>query len=504
MNSAETPRTFHPTSVEDVVQIVKAAAASRRPLYPISTGWNWGYGDDKPPVAGCDIVCLSRMDRIRNADAISTSHPVALIEPGVTQGMLQTFLAERAPGLSFNVTGAPRGTSVLGNALDRGVGYLGPRADDLFSLEIVTGTGQVIHTGFRRLGEDSPLAHCHPWGLGPRLDGLFFQGNFGIVTSGCLKLVVRRPREVALSIRLKRTEDLARFIDEMCALKREGVLSAVAHIGNAARSASTLDKGITTYLAERCGIKAPQLEREVADALAVAVAGDWNGLCSVSGNAAEMRAKVSEVRQRLRGIASVMVVTRERLALAFKLLDTLRAWRFARVRAAAVDTVRPLLGLAVGIPTDAPTENLLKAAGQPGLPLSEFTQSRAGLLYVSPALPMDGRFAESVVKEMVAIAAAHQHALYVTVNVETPTSLVAVTNLLFDKGDPEQVERAHRCKQALQQAIHARGLEIYRCHSQDMAGVVDAADPHWQLLRSFKQVLDPADVVAPGRYNLVV
>ena len=42
-------------------------------------------------------------------------------------------------------------------------------------------TGEVIHTGFDRFAE-TPIAPLHRYGVGPALDGLFLQSNFGIVT----------------------------------------------------------------------------------------------------------------------------------------------------------------------------------------------------------------------------------------------------------------------------------------------------------------------------------
>ena len=106
------------------------------------------------------------MNRILNAESISVNNPVAVIEPGVTQMQLYEFLQNHCPELTFNVTGSGKETSIIGNALDRGVGYMGPRREDLFGLEIVLGTGEILRTGFRRLGESSRLAHSHPFGLG--------------------------------------------------------------------------------------------------------------------------------------------------------------------------------------------------------------------------------------------------------------------------------------------------------------------------------------------------
>ncbi len=48
-----------PKSVEDVRAIVITAAEYRVPLFPFSTGHNWGYGCSLPVRDGCTILDLS-------------------------------------------------------------------------------------------------------------------------------------------------------------------------------------------------------------------------------------------------------------------------------------------------------------------------------------------------------------------------------------------------------------------------------------------------------------
>jgi 4-cresol dehydrogenase (hydroxylating) flavoprotein subunit len=491
-----------PQSVAEVVALVERAARESRHLYPVSTGLNWGYGDTQPTSPGSDIVNLSRMNRILNADEISTRNPVAVIEAGVTQGQLFDFLAKHCPQLTFNVTGSARATSILGNALDRGVGYLGPRCEDIFGLEVVLGTGRVIRTGFRRLGDESPLAHSHPHGNGPALDGLFFQGNFGIVTSACFRLVPRRPVQIALSIRLPRDEDFAALIDILCELKRENVLPAVTHVGNRARARSTLQPGIRAYLQTAGVVDEEWLSRESESALRFAVPCNWAGFCEVSGTPAEVRARVAEIRRRLRGIAKVTVVTAAKLTAALRACRAASRSRWARVRAAALDAITPLHGLALGIPTDAPVQNLMSSLGQTTLPAAEFAQSNCGLIYVSPALPMRGDAALATVSAMAELAKGFGHDLQVTVNVESKNSLVAVTNLTYDKRDAAAVQTAIACARALERYIRGQSLELYRAHIDAMPETLTHTPSHWAALAALKLAFDPGSVVAPGRYSI--
>lgn len=491
-----------PNNVEDVVELVTEARRTGTALYPFSTGLNWGYGSRSPVRPNSLLVDLSRMNRILNGPAVSAEHPVVVVEPGVTQDQLFAFLQSEHPDLTFNVSGAAGCTSLLGNALDRGVGYFGPRREDLFGLELVTGTGEVLQTGFRRLGEDSPLAHCHPYGLGPMIDGLFFQSNYGIVTSGCFRLIPRRPKEVAVSLGLRDPARLGEFISILARLKREGLLTSVTHIGNRARTHSTLSYGITSYLESTCGYSPEQAKSEAFKSLDIVAPDEWTGLAAVVGNKAQVRAALGEIRTRIKHIARLQVVTDALLDLGFLITHALRFIRFARANAAAISAIRPLHHLALGWPTDVAIQNLLWKYHAEGKPVTHLDDSRCGLLFVNPALPLDGRLVASVVAGMEGIARAHDHALYMTLNVETATSLVAVINLLFDRENEGETSRAHACADALLDYLHALKLTPYRARADMMSRVTSPDDPFWQKIWDLKRVFDPDNIIAPGRYNL--
>lgn len=491
-----------PKSTTEVQQLVQQSRQNKIPLYPISCGLNWGYGSASPVTPNCSLVDLSGMNRILNAEKISLSNPIAVVEAGVTQGQLYDFLQSHCPELTFNVTGSARGTSLIGNALDRGVGYYGPRKDDLFGLEVVCGSGQIIKTGFRRLGEESPLAHSHPFGLGPMLDGLFFQGNFGIVTSACFRLMPRRPKEVAVSLALRKSSDLALFIDELGHLKREGLLTSVTHIANKARSQASLMFGMTSYLQKFCNLNAIDARIEAQKALHVVAPNEWTSLGAVTGNLGQVAAATREIKNRMRRIARVSVITDSLLDVGYSVMHSLRFLPFARANAAAISAIRPLHALALGVPTDVAIENLLWKYGRTDLNVVQLDQSNCGLMFISPALPPDGKTVVHLIDGMNKVAEIYGHILYTTVNIETATSFVAIINILFDRSRVFEVDNAHKCADALLFYIHSQNLEVYRARADAMGYITSRDSIYWESIRSLKSTFDPDNIIAPGRYNI--
>lgn len=214
---------LRPVSRDEVRRIVAVAARHRVPLYPVSTGRNWGLGSRLPVLDGCAIVDLGLMNRILEID---TELRYAVVEPGVTQRQLADALAD-GPCM-LNVTGSSAHTSVVGNLLDRGVGVLGPRVPR--GLEAVLATGEVVRTGHWDT-DGTPGWHHHPPGAGPDVTGLFVQSGFGIVTAAVVDLHPRQHVELALvgtpDAELARHVDVFRELRESWLLRDRIEVNAV-------------------------------------------------------------------------------------------------------------------------------------------------------------------------------------------------------------------------------------------------------------------------------------
>lgn len=165
----------YPGSVEDVKIIVKWANKHLIPIFPISIGRNLGYGGSAPRVRGSVTIDLGR--RMNHILDINADDFTCLVEPGVTFYALHEEIQRRGLGDKMWIdTPDLGGGSVVGNTLDRGVGYT-PYGDHWSchsGLEVVLpkigddGEVPLFRTGMGALavgGENT--WQCFPYGFGP-------------------------------------------------------------------------------------------------------------------------------------------------------------------------------------------------------------------------------------------------------------------------------------------------------------------------------------------------
>ena len=159
----------YPGSVEDVQAVVRWANKHFVPIFPISMGRNLGYGGAAPRVRGSVTLDLGRrMNRILD---INAEDYTCLVEPGVSFYALHEEIQRRGLGDKMWIdTPDLGGGSVVGNTLDRGVGYT-PYGDHWAAhsgLEVVLPgeEARLVRTGMGAL-EGANTWQCFPYGFGP-------------------------------------------------------------------------------------------------------------------------------------------------------------------------------------------------------------------------------------------------------------------------------------------------------------------------------------------------
>ncbi len=493
------PVVLRPSTTDEVQAVVREANRFNAPLYPISTGKNWGFGSRLPCADDCAVVDLGRMNRIIE---VNVAQRYAVIEPGVTQKQLYEYLQEHDIPLLLNVTGSAAETSIIGNALERGIGYFESRAEALSGMEVVLGNGEVIRTGFGHF-EKSRSTYIYHHGVGASLDGLFSQSNFGIVTSAGLDLMPKPAAQSVVVIRLDREEKLGDLIDALAGLLRDGAIDSVIHIGNKARARIAMSPYVYDYLVEK-GMPESEAFEASSRYLEEEGFGPWSAVAGLVGSKRRIALSKREIKAAMRGVGSVMFLSEFLIKFGkfgLSLFSFVPSLRRKRVILAAVEAQHDF---STCVPTSVsmqsvcwPVEN--RTYSWPYEP----DHTRSGMLYVVPFCPLTREDVTEMVRYADEICDKFGFEPFVTLNTVNTRCVEAVINIAFDRENAEESKRAQICVDKMLDRYLETGMIPYRVGVQDMPRLVDDSDSFWRAIRDLKTAVDPNHIISPGRYNLI-
>lgn len=486
------PAILRPAHRADVQEIVRIAARHRVAVYPVSTGFNWGYGS-RVPTRDAVIVDLGRLNRIVGFDETLA---YVTLEPGVTQRQLHRFLAERGSGLWMDATGASPDCSVIGNTMERGFGHtpMGDHCGSACGLEVVLPDGSVVETGFARF-EGSKVASLSRWGVGPSLDGLFSQSNLGIVTRMSVWLMPAPEHFEAFFFMTGRQDGLGAVVDALRPLRMNGTLRSVMHVGNDYKVLTATSQ----YPWDLTGGATPLDREQMARMRASLGIGCWNGSGGLYGTRRQVREAKRVLRRTLRGKVDRLQFVDDRIigllarfATPFKAVT---GWDIRRT----LGVLRPVYGLMRGVPTDETMASSYwrKKAPPPADPDPD--RDRCGLLWWSPVVPNTGTHALEVADLVDRLLLSHGFEPQMSISFATERTLVCVITISYDRDVPGEDERAMACFRELTTELLARGYPPYRLSVARMdAG---GSESYGTLLRALKKAMDPIGILAPGRYE---
>lgn len=489
-----------PGNLAELHTILDVARNFKLKLYPLSTGRNWGYGDACAVNDGQVILALSRMNRIT---AFDQELGYVVIEPGVTQGQLSAYLHEHGNRFWMDCTGAGPDTSLVGNIMERGFGHspYGNRLLTVSGLEVMLASGELVHTGFGHFA-GAKAASVYPFGVGPFLDGIFTQSNFGIVTRIALWLMPRTESVNHFLCSVDSDAGIAAVVDALRPLRMDGTLRSVIHIGNDLR---VLSGGMTFPRADAGAASSlPQgLKRDLCKSAGIAA---WTVSGALYGSSAQLALSRRSVQRCLKSTAHRAVfVTPARLRLASalgRLLGDSAPGRKLRSRAALGQS---LMAMNQGVPNGRFLAGAYwrRQGGLPdGFPVgADPARDGCGLLWVSPVMPLRGADMLAVMHLAGAVFRDYGFDLFATFSMLNERSLGGVLTIAFDHDDPDETVRAQRCYHRLFQALMDAGYVPYRVGNQSMADLDPDGDSYWRTVRRIKQALDPDGVLAPGRYQ---
>lgn len=172
-----------PRTTEQIQEIVRLANREKIPVVPLGGGLS--LAGLAVPIKGGIVLDLKRMDTIIE---VNERARYAVLECGVSQGQLTSYLEKHYPHLTHSEPGAPPTATIAGNIAIHGQGDLaqpyGFSSDMVNGLEVILPTGEACRFGSCAIGA-SWFTH-HPL---PDV-GLFlgWAGTTGIITKVSIRL----------------------------------------------------------------------------------------------------------------------------------------------------------------------------------------------------------------------------------------------------------------------------------------------------------------------------
>lgn len=440
---------------QDVEEIKRILAVCRLPgerlgIHVYSSGMNWGLGSFLPVEDSNVVLDLSAMNKMIQ---LNTTIGIAVIEPGVTQIQLSKALV--GTPYMLNVTSSYSGSSILGNALDRGVGFHRQRDQDLVGAEVLLSNGEMVQVGSQwPLTADPAKAFSYQHGLGPNMMPLFFQSNFGVVTKGVIALLARPGQMHVMRIQFSwhHFDDVMRAFQKLYA---EEILKSVLKIYNTA--------AVHMYRGEK--------EDKALH--------NFQGYFSIEGPTDICAAKLQYLRMVLRPIKIFLA---EISADTSEVLDKV-IYECFHGNPAHNDTM------------------IHQSFKVKDCALDQ--RSAEGWISFLPIIPFE-------VKSLHKAYALIQHcvqgtSLYpmATINVISKTSIDLVVALRF-KREPESIKEAHRVLDKLYESFAKEGFYPYRLDVDHMPFLRQHIHnkSYLKMLQNIKDILDPFNVWMSGRYIL--
>ncbi|WP_345971920.1 FAD-binding oxidoreductase [Sulfurimonas diazotrophicus] len=448
---------------EQVVEIVKVCDKYVIPIWTFSTGKNMGYGTAAPAQRGSVILDLHKMNRIIE---VNPDLCYAIVEPGVTYQQLFDYIHEKGYKLWLSCPAPSAIASPLGNTMDRGVGYT-PYGEHFMmqcGMEIVLADGSEFRTGMGGI-ENSTSWGVFKWGYGPYLDGIFTQSNYGICTKMGMWLMPEPPAYKPFCITFDKVEDVEKIVEVLRPLRIANI------IPNAFTIASTLYEaaGVVSradYVDGNRAITDGEIEKIKKDT----GMGTWNVYAGLYG-------------------------TEEANELNWKIIQSAVSANFKNVAF--------LTAAEMG---DDPIFTYRADLMRGYMTLQEFGlynwRGGGGSMWFAPVAPAEGK--HTLNQSALAKKILNKYEFdYVAEFIVGWRDMHHIVDLLYNRNDPEEMQRAHDCYAELVREFAAQGYGVYRTSSGFMDLVAETYGPEiHNVFQKIKRALDPKGILAPGKSGI--
>lgn len=500
-----------PGTAEEVRRVVKIAGKHGLQVWPFSKGKNWGYGTTMGYQDGAVILLLERLNRIVE---VNEELAYAVIEPGVTQKQLNDHLRATGSRLWTDCTDSTPEGSVIGNALERGLGYTpyGDHFGTLCGLEVVMPDGELLTSDGG--GPASRSRHTYKWGTGPYLDGIFAQANYGVVTRAGVWLMPA-PEDFACFIcEVADEAKLPAVLDTLRRLALDRVLTSNVHLANDMLFLAQ----ITQYpyeLREGGRILSAAARAKLRKRYAIT---PWSLTGGIYGSKEEVRLRRKVIKQALEPFGRVTLLDDASIEVLTKLVGTIRKAESKPALSRVIGDLKDLVGTSpiekletiphiYPILKGVPGERIVTFAyfkSRGGRPTSDVDPARdgAGLMWLPVICPLTGKDARELLDLCVPTFERHGFELSTSFIMLNPRSFISLMEIFYDREDADETRRALELRSELAELTAQQGFPQYRTTVAFADTILEHAPQFRRVADAIKGALDPANILAPGRYGI--
>ncbi|NQY65443.1 MAG: FAD-binding oxidoreductase [Alteromonadaceae bacterium] len=477
-------------------------------VHPISSGRNWGYGTSQPPTTKNKTVLLdlSALKQIEFDEELG----LVTLQPGITQQELSDYLIKLGDNYMVPVTGAGPDCSIVGNAIERGYGIT-QYTDHFGAVTAIKGlwaNGIQYQSALFELDQSKEkfVDKTYKWGVGPYLDGLFTQSNFGIVTEMTIRLSARKPAFVSFLIKLKSDELLEAAIPLIQRVLRdyEGIVGSI----------NLMDKRrMLSMFADNPNVNDHQImsDIQVQTQTKNLKIPSWTIVGSISGSKNIVKVTKNEIKNIFKQIPNQAIFSDDPvISMGNKVISLLPEGILNR--SAMLKKVKLQLGSfnkAKEVMQGKPNRVALKLAywrhhkganSFEGKVLSP-GKDKCGLLWYAPLVMMKANAMCEYVEFVRKICPLFNIEPFITFTNLRHDCVDSTVPILFDLSNPIAVKDAHNCLKELVTEGLKLGYVPYRLNIDQQQWLLDKESDFWQTVNQIKSKLDPNNILSPGRYN---
>jgi len=492
----------------DLANILSDNEQLKFSIHPISSGRNWGYGTSQPPKPNCQSLILD-LSTLANID-FDEELGLVTLEPGVTQKQLSAFLIERGDNFMVPVTGAGPDCSIVGNAIERGYGIT-PHSEHFNAVNAIKGfwaNGRAFQSAIYELdqSDDKFVDKTFKWGVGPHLDALFTQSSFGVVTEMTIRLAARSSAFSSFFIQLQADDILDRavpiirqvlreydgIVGSINLMDRRRVLAMLAENPNGGEQHKVMSDDDVTTLAKKHNIPY------------------WTIVGSIYGSKGVVKVAQKEIANIFKKLPSRQIFSNSCLIRVVKFVIS-RLPEFVFKLIPPLQMIRQQLKsfelgneIMLGKPNKVALKlpywrhknhtDLLHAELSPG-------KDNCGLLWYAPIITMKPEAMKDFTQLVRTTCPKYHIEPFITFTNLKHDCVDSTIPIVFDRENQQAVADAHNCLKELVSEGLKKGFVPYRLNIDQQQYLLDKNSDFWQTTNQLKSVLDPNQILSPGRYN---